>query len=131
MNELDSDLTNFLSSSLAKFVRSEEEDEIDQLFRSLTDTELGAEISATKQHTVSSIPDRAATAATTETLEATEPTTSLNSDVLSKVACPSRDALNHTRDHTPFATASKSDLQTFVDKTKNYNTTKTTLTWIK
>ena len=43
MNEVDSDLTNFLSSSLAKFVRSEEEDEIDQLFWSLTDTELGAD----------------------------------------------------------------------------------------
>jgi len=112
MNKFDSDLTNFLSSSLAKFVHSEEEDEIDQLFRSLTDAELGAEFSATKQHIVSSIPDRAATASATETLEVTEPTTSSNSNMVSKVACPSRDVLNHT----PSTTASKSDLQTF-DKT--------------
>ena len=33
MNEFDSDLTNFLSSSLAKLVRLEDKDEIDQLFR--------------------------------------------------------------------------------------------------
>ena len=70
----------------ANFVCLDEEDEIDQLFWSLTDTEFRAEILATKQHTVSSISDRTTTAADTETLEATEPTTSLNIDVVSKVA---------------------------------------------
>ena len=126
------DLADFLSSNLATFVRSDEEDELDQLFSSLAETELDASL-IRKQYTASNNTLERATTAN-ETSGTIEPTTTLsssNNDVASQVACPSHDAQDHAQAMSSFATASKSDLQTFADKTRNYNTTKTTLTWIK
>jgi len=54
VNELDSDPTNYLSSSLTSFPCLYGEDKIDQLFKRLTGTNLEESL-ATKQHTVSNI----------------------------------------------------------------------------
>ena len=89
----------------------------------------------TGQYTTSSDNSRRTTVSTaTETGVTMEPTTTLqasSNDVFSQVACSSHDALDHTQPRMTFATVNKEVLQTFADKTRNYNTKKTTLTWIK
>ena len=63
-----------------------------------------------------------------------EPTTTLqasSNDVCSQIACSSHDALHHAQPRMTFVNVNKEGLQTFADKTRNYSTKKTTLTWIK
>ena len=87
------------------------------------------------QYTTSSDNSGRTTVSTaTETGITMEPTTTLqasSNDICSQVACFSHDALEHAQPRTTFATVNKEVLQTFADKTKNYNIKKTTLTWIK
>ena len=119
MNNLDID--EFLSTNLATFKHSnqrEEEDEVDTLFSSLTELE---ESLIMRQYTTSS--DNSG-----RTTVSTATKTGISNDVCRQVACYSHDALDHAQ---PCMTVNKEVLQTFADKTRSYNTKKTTLTWIK
>ena len=89
----------------------------------------------TGHYTTSSDNSRRTTVSTaTETGVTMEPTTTLqasSNDVCSQIACSSHDALHHAQPRMTFVNVNKEGLQTFADKTRNYSTKKTTLTWIK
>ena len=102
------DLTDFLSLNLAMFVHLDEEDELDQLFSSLAETELDASLIRKQYTTSNNTLERATTAnETSDTLESTTTLCSSNNDVASQVTCPSHDTQDHAQAMSSFATASK------------------------
>ena len=69
------DLTDFLSLNVATFVCSDEEDELDQLFSSLAETELDTSLIRKQYITSNNTLERATTA--NETSDSIEPKTTL------------------------------------------------------